>query len=558
VFAWQGEGEPARQALEAMFVSAGVSAIFTGHVHAYERSAPTVNFKVVPPGPGGIVHLNIGDGGAGLYTTWLSPQPAWSAYRNATWGHGRWQAINNTHSLWAWHDNDVPDGVVLDSVVILNANTKAWPADRLAELQVEAAAAAAAGAPAVEQVHVAYTGTPGQLSVDFVAVDSAGFVEVSSDNATWTRAATTSFYFFTVGWMHQGLLDWGSVGSGQTVFYRVGCGNGTSATFAIVPRPARGAQEVFAVFGDFGLVNNVCLDALVADAEAGVYDSVVHVGDFAYDLESWASLTGNAFMNNMQQYGAQRPVMPTPGNHEACQTCLGVPELDHSDFNFTQYRARMHSVALHAGDRSGSGNAIYYSFEQGLTHFLAFSAEAYAYSSGAAFIANQLAFMRADLASVNRTRTPWVVGLAHKDWTMQADAYADFSPVLEEGGVDVLFVGHVHYYNRYLPTDPVTGRTDRGCVSPDGHTYSNPPYMVTIVTGAPGNQEDDDPCASGGVPSATCTSDYGYGFFAAVNATHATWRYKGVKTGSGAPSTYADTLTVVQSTHGPRSPWSGA
>jgi predicted MPP superfamily phosphohydrolase len=31
---------------------------------------------------------------------------------------------------------------------------------------------------------------------------------------------------------------------------------------------------------------------------------------------------------------------------------------------------------------------------------------------------------------------------------MQPDAFADFSPVLENGGVDLLFCGHVHYYNR--------------------------------------------------------------------------------------------------------------
>jgi hypothetical protein len=40
------------------------------------------------------------------------------------------------------------------------------------------------------------------------------------------------------------------------------------------------------------------------------------------------------------------------------------------------------------------------------------------------------------------------VALVHKDWTMQANAYADFNNVLESGGVDLLFCGHVHYYNR--------------------------------------------------------------------------------------------------------------
>ena len=74
----------------------------------------------------------------------------------------------------------------------------------------------------------------------------------------------------------------------------------------------------------------------------------------------------------------------------------------------------MASVALFAGANSGTGSARYYSFNQGLTHFLVFTAEAYTYKSGATFIANQLAFMKADLAAVNRAVTPWVVGLVHK------------------------------------------------------------------------------------------------------------------------------------------------
>ena len=113
------------QALEAIFIEAGVSAVFSGHVHAYERSTPANNFKVVPAGPGGMVHLNIGDGGAGLYTSWLAEQP-WSAYRDATWGHGRWTVLNNTHSYWAWYDNAVSPTTVLDSVYILNANPSVW------------------------------------------------------------------------------------------------------------------------------------------------------------------------------------------------------------------------------------------------------------------------------------------------------------------------------------------------------------------------------------------------------------------------------------------------
>jgi hypothetical protein len=122
----QLEGEPARLGLERMFIAAGVSAIFSGHVHAYERSAPVDAYKVVPAGPGSIVHFNVGDAGAGLYTTWNQPQPEWSAFRNATWGHGRWTVLNATHSEWSWHMNDAPTTEAQDVYVLKNANPRVW------------------------------------------------------------------------------------------------------------------------------------------------------------------------------------------------------------------------------------------------------------------------------------------------------------------------------------------------------------------------------------------------------------------------------------------------
>jgi hypothetical protein len=113
--------------------------------------------------------------------------------------------------------------------------------------------------------------------------------------------------------------------------------------------------------------------------------------------------------------------------------------------NFTQYKARFRATSLlGAGKTSGTNTARYYSFNQGLTHFIVFSAEAYLYSRDEGFLANQVAFMKADLAAVDRTATPWLVALVHKDWTMEAEAYAAFSPVLQEAKVDVLFCGHVH------------------------------------------------------------------------------------------------------------------
>jgi hypothetical protein len=203
----------------------------------------------------------------------------------------------------------------------------------------------------------------------------------------------------------------------------------------------------------------------------------------------------------------------------------------------------MASVAtLGAGAVSGTGSARYYSFNEGLTHFLVFSAEAYTYKSGADFLANQLAFMKRDLAAVDRAATPWVVGLVHKAWWMESSAYADFTPVLTAGGVDIVFTGHWHYYNRYKPYNNLPGEVDDACISADGATYTNPKGIVVIITGAAGDKEDDSPYDKP-FPSYTGTQNYGYGLYTAVDAHTATWRFHTVQPDNGAAD-YADALTI--------------
>ena len=68
----------------------------------------------------------------------------------------------------------------------------------------------------------------------------------------------------------------------EPVFYTL-AGNATvySATYA----PARPGGKVYAVFADFGLVDDYALSTLLADSAAGVFDAVVFGGDFAYDLQ---------------------------------------------------------------------------------------------------------------------------------------------------------------------------------------------------------------------------------------------------------------------------------
>lgn len=98
-------------------------------------------------------------------------------------------------------------------------------------------------------------------------------------------------------------------------------------------------------------------------------------------------------MSRASVYAARFPVQPSPGNHEGAA-------------NFSEYQVRHAGVAAH----SNTGTSLYYSFDNGLVHYLVFNSETYIDGG----IANMLNFMRADLAAVDRARTPWVVAYSHK------------------------------------------------------------------------------------------------------------------------------------------------
>lgn len=130
-----------------------------------------------------------------------------------------------------------------------------------------------------EQIHVSYTGNANELSVDFVGGSGKTTVWTSLDKKVWTASPATSFSHPTIGYMSAGLLRFPGAAAGAEAYYMVGDSTANSSTFTVHPTLAR--SEVFAVYGDFGFANDVCLSDLIAEAAAGTFDSSLHVGDWA-------------------------------------------------------------------------------------------------------------------------------------------------------------------------------------------------------------------------------------------------------------------------------------
>ncbi|KAL2245318.1 UNVERIFIED_CONTAM: Purple acid phosphatase 18 [Sesamum indicum] len=117
--AHQGEGDEMMETMEPLLHAACVDIVFAGHVHAYERSKRVFNGR---SDRCGAVHITIGDGGnkEGLAHEYKEPQPGWSVFREASFGHGEFKIMNSTHALWRWHRNDDDQRVTSDQVWIIS------------------------------------------------------------------------------------------------------------------------------------------------------------------------------------------------------------------------------------------------------------------------------------------------------------------------------------------------------------------------------------------------------------------------------------------------------
>jgi hypothetical protein len=102
------EAERMRIAMEPLLYSYGVDIVLSGHVHAYERTTAVYLEEV---NECGMSYLVLGDGGnyEAEVTPWREDastptgMPAWSAFRESSFGVGELIVVNSTHASYSWH-----------------------------------------------------------------------------------------------------------------------------------------------------------------------------------------------------------------------------------------------------------------------------------------------------------------------------------------------------------------------------------------------------------------------------------------------------------------------
>jgi hypothetical protein len=271
-------------------------------------------------------------------------------------------------------------------------------------------------------------------------------------------------------------------------------------------------------------LNHTTIDRLFEN-RAG-YDFVIHPGDLAY-ADDWIETTSylldgsqayqsinERFYGQLSYVSKLKPYMVSPGNHEAaCQEILpGLCPSGQSNFSdfMNRFGRTMPTVslststnktaaALRAKAQSLANPPFWYSYDYGSLHYVMIDTETdfanapdapggSAGLDGGPFGApgQQLAFLAADLGSVDRDVTPWVVVAGHRPWyTTGSDAGCTpcqqaFEPLFKRYGVDLGVFGHVHNLQRFNPVY-------NGTADPKG--LENPTAPMYIIAGGAGNIE---------------------------------------------------------------------
>lgn len=200
---------------------------------------------------------------------------------------------------------------------------------------------------AQEQIHITYTGRPGEMAVDFVSVTRpACTVEwraITAAAATpalgtqpalsnaGTNTTSTSVCLPHIGYQHQAVMA--PLSSNTSYSYSIHCGTNSSEhrkfwskrAYSPSPSPnatgASGVQRVL-YFADFGLNNDVSMAALNNEGLHNNADFAIHGGDLAYDLPDNQSAVGSAFLNAIEPLASRVPYMVVAGNHEYVHVSL--------------------------------------------------------------------------------------------------------------------------------------------------------------------------------------------------------------------------------------------
>ncbi len=256
----------------------------------------------------------------------------------------------------------------------------------------------------------------------------------------------------------------------ETLFFQTAPPTGSNTPFA------------FLVFGDYGK-NSAGQVQLRDQMQPESANFILTTGDNAYYSGDYVEFHNNVFLI-YQKIFSLAAVYPALGNHDY-RTGNGAPYLDIFDLPANAWR---------------SGDAErYYSFDYGNAHVVVLDSNAPLNVDDNAANDDMFDWLRADLA---QTGQPWkIVAFHHAAYSTgphgsDSRVQSKLTPIFEQYGVDIVFNGHDHIYERSasLRGGQVTPSAAGGIVyivsgagADAGYTCSgNPDWLAAAICARPG------------------------------------------------------------------------
>ncbi|CAO2820862.1 unnamed protein product [Amaranthus hypochondriacus] len=287
---------------------------------------------------------------------------------------------------------------------------------------------------------------------------------VSSDVATFTQkdmcgGAAKDFGWHDPGYIHTAIIT--NLQPLANYSYKYGSNaSGWSDNIQFRTPPAGGSSEVrFLAFGDMGKAPRdstlehyiqpgslSVVDAMAEEVRSGAVDTIFHIGDISYAtgfLVEW-----DYFLHLITPLASQVSYMTAIGNHERDHPNSGsVYNTPDSGGECGIAYETYFPMPTQAKDKP------WYSIEHGPIHFTVISTEHQFHP-----LSEQYNWIRRDMASVNRTRTPWLIFTGHRPMYTSANPsfipnvdqnfVVSIEPLLLQNQVDLVLFGHVHNYER--------------------------------------------------------------------------------------------------------------
>ncbi|KAM6570781.1 hypothetical protein CsatB_018766 [Cannabis sativa] len=288
--------------------------------------------------------------------------------------------------------------------------------------------------------------------------------------------------------------------------YRYGSDSvGWSEQIQFKTPPAGGSDELkFLAFGDMGKAPKDAsiehyiqpgsisvIEAIAKEVESGNVDSIFHIGDISYAtgfLVEW-----DFFLHQISPVASRVSYMTAIGNHERdyleLSPVYGTPDSGgECGIPYETY----FPMPTSAKDKP------WYSIEQGSVHFTVISTE-HVWEKDS----EQYEWMKNDMASVDRSKTPWLIFTGHRPmYTSSTGLYSfdqnftnEVEPLLMANKVDLVLFGHVHNYERtcsvYRNECLAMPKKDQSGI--DTYDHSNYTAPVHAVIGMAGFSLDQFP-----------------------------------------------------------------